>query len=92
MAPWGSDEGGVVLRPESLPLSPMRATLLPALASGGPTRVVAEGFSVPSDSPVGGGRVTRSGRYMASPRWSRFNISVGEVSLQETNILAALIT
>ena len=56
-----------MVRPESLPLIPMRATLLPTLATGGPTRVVAEGFSVPSGSPVGGGRVTRSGRYMASP-------------------------
>ena len=37
----------------------MRATLVPTLATVGPTRVLAEGRPAPSDSPVVDGRVTR---------------------------------
>ena len=72
MAPWGSGgEGrggdGVASRPESLPLVPMRASLIPTLATGGPTRVLGEGFSDPAGSSVVAGRVTRSGRCLTSP-------------------------
>ena len=72
MAPWGSGGEGlggdnVALQPESLPLVPMRASLIPTLATGGPTRVVGEGFSDPAGSSVVAGRVTRSGRCLTSP-------------------------
>jgi hypothetical protein len=65
MAPWGSGGEGlggdsVALRPESLPLVPMRASLIPTLATGGPTRVLGERVSDPAGFPVVAGRVTRN--------------------------------
>ncbi len=79
MAPWGSGGEGlggdsVALRPESLLLVPMRASLIPTLATGGPTRVLGEGFSDHAGSSVVAGRVTRSGRCLTSPPGFRGSI------------------
>ena len=60
MAPWTSGGGISGSLSEVVPLVPMRATLLPVVAAGGPTRVSAD-----PASNLSGGRVTRSGRYMS---------------------------
>ena len=57
MAPWTSGRGSSGVFSE-VSLVPMRATLLPVVAAGGPTQLL-----VRNTSAFTGGRVTRSGRY-----------------------------
>ncbi len=70
MAPWMRGDGGAVVQPEVLPeigpLIPVRASLMAVLASGGPSRVLREGFDG-GVVAVADERVTRSGRYLSSP-------------------------